>query len=185
MFHGSKIRKAFEPLLIVKLSSSFCDWLIVSISNYRINYFRVPNNYQNMDLRNILAISGKPGLYKLLSSSASRIIVESIIDKKKMPVSSVSKISSLEDISIFTYEDDIPLAEVFQNIYRKEDGGQAIDHKSSAEELRAYMTEVLEDYDEDRVYNSDLKKMFQWYNLLNENGLIDLEDGESEEESAD
>ena len=133
-----------------------------------------------MDLRNILAISGKPGLYNLISSSQTRVIVESIIDHKKMPISSVNKISSLEDISIFTYDDDIPLGEVFKMINEKEDGGKAIDHKSSEKELRSYMTEILEDYDQDRVYGSDLKKLFQWYNLLHDTDMLSFEDVESD-----
>lgn len=136
-----------------------------------------------MDLRNILSISGKPGLYKLLSSAQSRIIVESLIDGKKMPVSSVSKISSLEDISVFTFSDDIPLGDIFRKIFEIEEGKEAIDHKSSEADLRAYMSKILPDYDEDRVYASDLKKMFQWYNLLLKNGMIDMEVEESEESS--
>ena len=134
-----------------------------------------------MDLRNILAISGKPGLYNLISSSQTRIIVESIIEKKKMPISSVSKISSLEDISIFTYEEDIPLAEVFKAIFEKENGGKGIDHKSSERELRDYMEEILPDYDEDRVYGSDLKKLFQWYNILCEQDMLDFSEEENTE----
>ena len=135
-----------------------------------------------MDLRNILTISGKPGLYNLISSSQSRLIVESISEKKKMPVTSVNKISSLEDISIFTYDDDIPLIDIFKKIHEKENGGEAIDHKSGESELRAYMTEILEDYDEDRVYHSDLKKVFQWYNLLNKAEILDFSEEENEED---
>lgn len=135
-----------------------------------------------MDLRSILSISGKPGLFNLVSSSQTRLIVESIIDGKKMPISSMNKISSLDDISIFTYEDDVPLIEVFKKISDKEEGGKCIDHKSDEKELRSYMTEVMEDYDEDRVYKSDLKKIFQWYNLLVEKEMLDFESLESDTE---
>ena len=138
----------------------------------------------NMDLRNILAISGKPGLYNLISSSQSRLIVESILDGKKMPMSSVNKISSLDDISIFTYEDDVPLIELFQKIKEKENGGPCINHKSSEAELRAYMEEILEDYDEDRVYASDLKKIFQWYNILQDKNLLDFSESTDSEETS-
>ena len=119
-----------------------------------------------MELKDILSISGKPGLYKLLSTGNSSIIVESLIDGRRMPTHAAGKISSLEDISIYTYEEDVPLSEVFGKIYAKENGGEAINHNSKPEELKAYMLEVMPDYDEDRVYASDLKKLFQWYNLL-------------------
>ncbi len=137
-----------------------------------------------MDLKDLLAISGKPGLYKTVGQNKNSLIVESLIDKKKMPVYSAHKISALDDISIYTYEEDIPLKEVFIKIAEKENGGKAISHKSSAAELKAYMSEVLPDYDEERVYVSDLKKVFNWYNSLQENNLIDLnatEESDAEE----
>ncbi len=133
-----------------------------------------------MNLKDILSISGKPGLFKLVASSKNSVIVQSLIDGKKTPVHAAHKISSLEDISIYTYEEDIPLAQVFQNIFDKEDGGKTIDHKSDSATLRSYMTEVLPDYDEDRVYNSDLKKLFQWYNVMHENNLLESEEEDSE-----
>ncbi|MDE5420252.1 DUF5606 domain-containing protein [Labilibaculum sp. DW002] len=132
-------------------------------------------------LKGILAISGQPGLFKLVSNSKSGFIVESLIDKKRMPAHATSKISALEDIAIFTEEGDLQLQEVFKSIKEKEEGGQAINHKSSGNELKAYMREVLPNYDEDRVYVSDMKKIFQWYNILQENDM--LIEVETEEET--
>lgn len=137
----------------------------------RIRAF-LPKQIRGMDLQKILAISGKPGLYKLLSSNAASIIVESLVDGKRMPIHAAHKISSLEDISIYTYSEDIPLEEVFTKIGEKEDGGLSLTGKESAAERRAYMEEILPEYDEDRVYDSDLKKLFKWYNMLNELGLL-------------
>lgn len=136
-----------------------------------------------MDLKDLLSISGKPGLYRTVGQNKNSLIVESIQDGKKMPVYSAHKISALEDISIYTYEEDIPLKEVFSKIMEKENGGQAISHKSSNSELKEYMSEVLPDYDEDRVYTSDLKKIFSWYNNLQENNLLVVEENSGAEEA--
>ena len=138
-----------------------------------------------MELKDLLSISGKPGLYKMVAQNKTSLIVESLIDGKKMPVYSANKISALEDISIYTYEEDIPLASVFQKIWDKENGGKAIDHKSQGGELKSYMTEVLPDYDEDRVYTSDLKKIFNWYNNLHENNLLISKDSSESEETSE
>ena len=136
-----------------------------------------------MDLQSILSISGKSGLFKLLSTSNSTIIVESLSDGKRVPVHAANKVSSLDDISIYTYEEDKPLAEVFELIKTKESGGPAIDPKSDGKALRSYMEELLPDYDSDRVYSSDLKKLFTWYNTLQKLGLLN-EDTNEEENSA-
>ena len=133
-----------------------------------------------MDLNAILSISGKPGLYKLISRTKSGALVESLIDKKRMPAFSNERISSLKDISIFTEEEDKPLTEVFQAIYRTENGGKSIDHKSKEQDLKDYMAKVLPSYDKDRVHVSDMKKLFAWYNILLDNGMIDLEDNEEQ-----
>lgn len=138
-----------------------------------------------MNLKDLLAITGKPGLYKTVGQNKTSLIVESLNDGKKMPVYSAHKISALEDISIYTYEEDIPLKVVFGKIFEKEEGGKAIDHKSSSAELKSYMSEVLPDYDEDRVYTSDLKKIFNWYNNLHDNDLLSREEEENEETPAD
>ncbi|MGP1515717.1 MAG: DUF5606 family protein [Bacteroidales bacterium] len=133
-----------------------------------------------MDLNVILAITGKPGLYKLISRTKSGALVESLIDKKRIPAFSNERISSLKDISIFTEEEDKPLLEVFQAIYRLENGGKCIDHKSDERTLRKYMDRVLPAYDKDRVHLSDMRKLFSWYNILLKNGLIDLEEEKEE-----
>lgn len=113
----------------------------------------------------IISINGKPGLYKLLTSTKSGIIAESLIDKKRA-MAAFTNISSLDEIAIYTYEEEIPLWEVFQKIALKEDYNKAIDHKSSKKALEEYLREVLPDFDEDRVYTSHIKKMIQWYNIL-------------------
>jgi hypothetical protein len=129
-------------------------------------------------LKNILSISGKPGLYKLVSQGKNMLIVESIVEKKRIPAYSYEKISSLGDIAIFTDGDDMPLKTVLTAIKEKENGAQiSLDpKKASPDELRAYMGEVLPNYDRNRVHISDIKKMITWYNLLVNNGITDFED---------
>lgn len=133
-----------------------------------------------MDLSTILSISGKPGLYKLISQTKTGALVESLLDSRRMPAFSHERISSLEDISIFTEEDDVPLKKVLQSIYRKENGGDCIDNKADEKDIRAYMEEVLPNYDRERVYLSDMRKLFSWYRILNANKLIDLEEDNDE-----
>lgn len=137
-----------------------------------------------MDLSKVLSIAGKPGLYEMVSQSKSGLIVESLIDGRRIPAFSHERISSLEEISIFTELEDVPLKEVFQSIFKKEDGKKTISHKSSANELKALMEEILPDYDKERVYVSDIKKLISWYNLLVEKDLIDLEVNTSEKDEA-
>lgn len=138
-----------------------------------------------MDLSKILSISGKPGLFLLVSQTKNGALVESLVDGKRQPAFSNERISSLEDISIFTTEEDVPLTKVFQAIFTKEDGKECISSKSDNKQILAYMREVLPNFDQDRVYISDMKKLFTWYNLLNSKGLIDLiEKEESKEEIA-
>lgn len=141
-----------------------------------------------MELKGILSISGKNGLYKHVSQTKNGIIVESLIDKKRSPAYASAKISALEDIAIYTEDRDVPLLEVFQEIFKHEDGKAAINPKSSANELKSYFEKILADYDKDRVYVSDIKKVLIWYNILNEMKLIDLEKPEEingEEEKKD
>jgi Ribonuclease G/E len=127
-----------------------------------------------MKLSEILSISGKSGLFVLVSRSKSGVIVESISDKKRFPAFGTDRISSLEEISMFTYEKDVPLKDVFKSIFDKENGGLAIDPKSDPKLLKQYMEEILPDYDSERVYVSDMKKLFTWYNLLSQNNLLDF-----------
>ena len=129
-----------------------------------------------MDLSKILSISGKPGLFEMISNTKNGVLVESLLDGKRIPAFSHERISSLEEISVFTETDDVPLKQIFQSMYNIMNQQQALSHKSSAKELTAFFASVLPDYDSDRVYVSDIKKMVQWYNLLQAKGLIDLSD---------
>ena len=136
-----------------------------------------------MELKDLLSIGGKPGLYKLITTSRSSIIVESLIDGKRIAVSGNSKISALEDISIFTYESDVPLGDVLAKIHDHTNGEAAPSKKASSQELKNFIEAILPDYDQDRVYVSDLKKLFSWYNLLLEKGLLVPSEADSEEET--
>jgi hypothetical protein len=127
-----------------------------------------------MNIEGIINVSGKPGLHKIVSQGKNSVIVESLTDGKKMPVYSHSAANSLEEIGIYTYDDTIPLVDVFTNIAKKEDCKVCISHKASKIELENYFREIIEDYDEDRVYISDIKKVFQWYNALHSSGLVKL-----------
>ncbi|SDS17747.1 DUF5606 domain-containing protein [Christiangramia echinicola] len=138
-----------------------------------------------MGLDKILAISGKPGLYELTAQTRGGFVAKSMLDGKKIAVNMRHNVSILSEIAIYTYTEEIPLGEVFQKIKEKEDGGSAISHKSSKKEMEAYFSEVLPDYDEDRVYASDMKKIFQWYNLLIENGFTDFSKEEENVEKTD
>ena len=132
-------------------------------------------------LKGILAISGQPGLFKVISEGKNNVVIESLLTGKKSTAYADAKMSSLEDIAIYTSSEDIPLKKIFKKISDKENGGPAIEAKSSPEELRKYFEEVLPDYDKERVYGSDVKKVISWYNLLCEKGLLVFE-SEPEEE---
>jgi hypothetical protein len=136
-----------------------------------------------MNLEGILSIAGKPGLYKLVAQSKNGLIVESILENRRFPVNKAGNISALKDIAIYTETEEVPLEEVFQKIAEKEDHGAAIDHKEKPELLGDYLAEVLPDYDRSRVYNSDLKKLFQWYNLLQAQGLLTSEEEEADQDT--
>lgn len=139
-----------------------------------------------MDLSKILAISGKSGLFKIISQTRGGLIVESLSDGKKMPVFAAHRSSVLDDISMFTYTEDVPLKKVLWSIYQKEDGKEiSIDIKSDGNVLFDYFESVLPEFDRDRVYASDIKKVLAWYNQLLEHDMISEpeEDEEQEEES--
>lgn len=128
-----------------------------------------------MDLTRVIAISGKPGLYKLISQTRSGFVVEDLDKGRKMNIAANYNVSLLDNVAIYGVSQEHPLAEVFFRIYKKENGGASIDHKESGANLRAYMKEVLPEYDAERVYDSDLKKLFQWYNLLQSKGLLNID----------
>ncbi len=127
-----------------------------------------------MKLTGIIAISGKPGLYTVVAQGKSNVIVQSIETGRKMPAFATDRISALEDISIYTIEGDELLSEIYKKMYDKQNGEIALDHKSDMKELKAYFSEILPDYDEDRVRDADIKKIFQWYNLLHKGGLLKI-----------
>jgi len=133
-------------------------------------------------LKGILSISGQSGLFKLVAESKNNIIVESLDTKKRIPVYSTTKVSALEDIAIYTESSDVPLKEIFKAISDKESGESAISHKSSGNELKNYFKEVVPDYDKDRVYVSDIKKVLLWYNTLLEKNMLDFSELEEENE---
>ncbi len=133
----------------------------------------------------ILSISGKPGLYTLVSQGKNMLIVEDVASHKRMPAYARDKVMSLGDIAIYTTGEDLPLFDVFEAIKEKT-GGQTVDVKAfeSPEKMRAYFAEIVPDFDAERVYNTDIKKVFQWYNLLISNGISDFKNEEIAEDKA-
>ncbi len=135
-----------------------------------------------MTLDKILSISGKPGLYKILTQTRNGFIVESLIDQKKVSVNIHSNISVLSEIAVYTLTEELPLREVLKKIRDKEDSKQtAVSHKDSKDVLEEFFFEVLPDYDEDRVYASDIKKIIQWYNLLQKHEMLEALEEPQEE----
>ncbi|GAA3509353.1 hypothetical protein GCM10022393_22130 [Aquimarina addita] len=128
-----------------------------------------------MSLDKILSISGKPGLYELKAQTRSGFVAEALADGKKLSVSMRHNVSILSEIAIYTYTEEVPLRDIFKRIQDKENKGAAINHKVSKNELESYFGEVLPDYDVDRVYTSDMKKVIQWYNILQAKGITDFE----------
>lgn len=127
-----------------------------------------------MSLDKILAISGKPGLYEIVTQTRTGAVVQSLIDKKRITVGAHSNISILSEIAIYTLTEEVPLRDVLKKVMDKENGQQtSISHKDGKDALEEYFFDVLPDYDEDRVYPSDIKKVIQWYNLLQKNDLLD------------
>mgnify|MGYP004703353815 FL=1 len=125
-------------------------------------------------LKGILAISGHPGLFKLVAEAKNRIIVESLLTGKRVPASQTAKISSLEDIAVYTQGSEMPLKEVLKKIFDHESGGLTLSAKSTDSELKKYFEVIVPDYDKDRVYISDIKKIILWYNILHEQQLLDF-----------
>jgi hypothetical protein len=138
-----------------------------------------------MELSKILAITGRPGLYKMLAQTKNGLIVESLQDSKRHTAFSHERISSLEEISIFTTDEDLPLKDVLKKIYDKQNGEKAISHKSEAKELKAFFKEAVPNYDEENVYVSDIKKVIQWYNLLQEHNMLEFDEEEEKKEDGE
>jgi len=132
-----------------------------------------------MILKDILAISGESGLFKFIAQGKNAIIVEHLETKKRSSAYGSAKVSSLEDIAIFTEKEDMPLGKVFDQIFEKENGGLAIDSKADAAKLRIWFEGILPDYSKDKVYTSDMKKVAHWYNILHNLNLLIKEEPES------
>lgn len=139
-----------------------------------------------MSLDKILAISGKPGLFEIVTQTRTGAVVQSLIDKKRLTVGAHSNISILSEIAIYTLAEEVPLRDVLKKVKDKEEGQPtSVSHKDSKDALEEYFFNVLPDYDEDRVYPSDIKKVIQWYNLLQKNdllGALETEEVASDEE---
>ena len=135
-----------------------------------------------MDLSKILSIAGKPGLYKLAGEAKNNLVVESLTDGKRMPAFAHERISSLQEISIYTTGEDLPLHDALKMVYEMT-GGKPVENpkKMSSDRLKELFKQAIPDYDEDSVYVSDMKKVFTWYNLLLEKGMLDF----SEEKKAE
>ncbi|WP_179346352.1 DUF5606 family protein [Winogradskyella ursingii] len=139
-----------------------------------------------MSLDKILSISGKPGLYQIVTQTRTGAVVESLVDNKRLTVGAHSNISVLSEIAIYTLTEEVPLRDVLKKIKDKENGEQtSISHKDSKIKLEEYFFDVLPDYDEDRVYASDIKKVIQWYNLLQKNNMLDTLEPEDDEKISD
>ena len=139
-----------------------------------------------MELKNFISVAGKSGLHTIVGKSKNNVIVESLKDKKRFPIFNTNKISGLSDISIYTYDEEILLSELFDRIQKKYKKEAAISHLESAEELKKVFEELVPNYDQDQVYNSDIKKVFQWYNILHDtDNLIKEESKEEKKESSD
>lgn len=138
---------------------------------------------KKMILKDILAISGEPGLFKFIAQGKNAIIIEHLETKKRSSAYGSAKVSSLEDIAIFTEKEDMPLGKVFDLIHEKENGGKALDSKADASKLKSWFETVLPDYSRDKVYVSDIKKVALWYNILHSLGLLVKEEPAAEEKA--
>ena len=139
-----------------------------------------------MELKDFISVAGKSGLHTIVGKSKNNVIVESLKDKKRFPIFNTNKISALSDISIYTYDEEILLSEVFDRIQKKYQKDAAISHLEKGDELRKVFEELIPNYDQEQVYNSDIKKVFQWYNILHEtNNLVQEESNEEPDENVD
>ena len=131
-----------------------------------------------MNLEGIISITGKPGLFKIISQGNNVVIVENLEDKKRMPMTARYQANSLDEIGIYTIEDTTPLSNIFDIIAKKENAKQSISHRADKEDLIKYFEDILPNYDVERVYISDIKKVIQWYNTMQAADLIKLAQAE-------
>lgn len=127
-----------------------------------------------MKLEGIINVSGKPGLFKIISRSNNTVIIESLTDQKRTAIYSHNQANLLDEIGIYTYNDTVPISDIFTEIAKKTSCGPSINHKSSKDELMNYFRDILPEYDEERVYISDIKKVIQWYNIMQSVNLIKI-----------
>jgi hypothetical protein len=133
-----------------------------------------------MNLEKVLSITGKPGLYELKIQTRSGFVAESLLDGKRITVGMRNNVSLLSEISMYTYSEEVPLSDVMRAIAKKENNGPAISGKEDNAALLAYFREVLPEFDEDRVYPSDIRKLLNWYNLLQSKGMVSSEETEAD-----
>ena len=124
-----------------------------------------------MEFNKIISVTGKPGLFQVVSQSKNAIIVEALADKKRVAINTAQNVSLLENIAIYTFEEDVPLLNIFKAMFEKTEGKEAISHKESSKKLTTFFAEVLPNYDDERVYASNIKKVIQWFNLLVKSGM--------------
>jgi hypothetical protein len=149
-----------------------------------IRRFIFASKHTEMNLSEIIAVAGQSGLFKTIAQSKNSVIVESIVDKKRMPVYATQRVHTLEAISVYCTDKDVPLVEVFKKISEKTNKGPAIEHKADEPELLKYFGEVLPDFDKERVHISDVRKLIQWYNILQKADMLNFDEvkpGEGEE----
>lgn len=138
-----------------------------------------------IDLTGIISISGQPGLFKIVAQSKNGIIVEGLADKKRINVYASTKVSTLSDISMFTTSEDKPIEAIMHSIFTKEKGGIAVDNKSDDKTIEAYFASILPEYDKERVYVSNMRKLFTWYNTLQTTGNLKEKEEKKDAESSD
>ena len=136
-----------------------------------------------MKLEGIINVSGKPGLFKIISRSNNTVIIESLTDQKRTAIYSHNQANLLDEIGIYTYNDTVPISDIFTKIAEKTSCGPSINHKSSKDELMNYFRDILPEYDEDRVYISDIKKVIQWYNIMQSVNLIKISKKKNKKET--
>ena len=137
-----------------------------------------------MKITDILAVAGKPGLYQVLASGSASIVVESMVDGKRSSVPGTARVSNLADITMYTHDDDVPLLDILNRMHEAQKGEAGPSHKDAAQTIRDFVDGIVPELDHDRVYQSDLKKLVQWYNLLVGKGAFPLEAPETPEEAA-
>ena len=134
-----------------------------------------------MELKDIISISGKSGLFSIVGKSKNNVIVESLSEKKRFPIFNTNKISALSDISIYTYDEEVLLSDIYKKIYEENKGDKTISHNESIDKLKIEFEKLVPNYDKEQVYTSDIKKLFQWYNILHETKNLKLKESKSED----